>query len=932
MVFSCAMKGRFQGCQAGVRVGLGFLLSGWLMGDSMMADTFIVTNTGDSGSGSLRQAILDANAGSGTNTISFQIPGTGPFNISPLSSYPPISPNPVVIDGTTQTGYAGTPLVQINGSSLGTGNDGLQLLAGNCTVSGLAIFSCKRDGIRIQGGGTNIIQGNYLGTDATGTNRLGNTEGGVYVYQSNGNLIGGTNAAERNVISGNANGIYIDDGSLPALGIGNVVQGNFIGVTAAGTKALGNVNNGVYILTAPGNVIGGTLPGAGNLISGNGISGIYLYNAGTTGNVIQGNLIGTDVTGTVAVSNRLDGVTINNAAGNTVGGTDPGAQNVISGNVDRGLLILNSGASNNLVQGNFIGTDVTGRLALGNHTNGVAISGAAGNLVGGTVPAARNIISGNQGSGVLLIVAGASNNSVAGNYIGVDVTGTNALANSFSGVTVDGVAGNTLGGSAAGAGNVISGNRQNGIYLVDAGGGTNVVQGNFIGTDFSGTRTLANAAAGVRIEVPGNLVGGTTAAARNIISGNGQSGVYLYNPGASNNLVQGNFIGTDFTGSTGLGNGMVGPYSGVVISNSPANTISAGNIISANGDKGITLNGAGATGNLIQGNYIGTDVTGNNALGNPNGGVYLYNAPGNTLGGGTSGSGNLISANNADGIYLSAANGNIIQGNIIGTKADGVSALGNLWHNIEFTANASGNLVGGSTPAADNHIAFARTAGYDGIRVRDGCIGNFISRNSIFSNGNNSVNGLGIDTGADGATTTGLPLLTLAVSGGSATAVSGTLNNTASHSFLLQFYANLVTNISGYGEGMAWLGATNITTDASGKASFTANLAAAVAPGRFIAATVTDSTNNTSEFSADVMVQSPPALNVIWTNNGGSQPMAGGLSWSSVPAGFSLVQATNLTTPVVWLPATNQVTSSGGTNTISFGTMIGNLFYRLVFQ
>jgi len=295
------------------------------------------------------------------------------------------------------------------------------------------------------------------------------------------------------------------------------------------------------------------------------------------------------------------------------------------------------------------------------------------------------------------------------------------------------------------------------------------------------------------------------------------------------------------------------------------------------------------------------------------------------------GNGNLISANNADGIYLSAANGNIIQGNFIGTKADGVSALGNLWHNIEFIANASGNLIGGSTPAADNRIAFTKTAGYDGIRVRDGCVGNFISRNSIFSNGNNSVNGLGIDTGADGVTTTGLPLLTSAVSGGSATAVGGTLNNTANHSFLLQFYANLVTNISGYGEGLIWLGATNVTTDAGGNASFTANLAAAVTPGQFIAATVTDSTNNTSEFSADVMVQSPPSLNLSWISGGG-QPAIGKLFWPTNPPRFVLVQTTNLNPPTVWTPAKNQVTTSGGTNSIQFGTTIGNLFYRLVFQ
>ncbi len=919
-------------CRAGVPSGLCLLL--WLLAGStgfLRAATLIVTNTSDSGSGSFRQAILDANAGSGTNTIIFQISGPGPFILNPQSTYPAISPNPVIIDGTTQPGYAGQPLIQINGSNVGANGDGLQLLAGDSAVGGLAIYHCKRDGIRIQSGGTNIIQGNFLGTDVTGTNNLGNTEGGLYIYRSFNNLIGGTNAAARNVISGNSTGIYIDDGSLPSLGGGNVVQGNFIGGTASGTKALGNTNNGIYITTAPGNLIGGTANGSGNIISGNGISGIYIYGAGASNNLVQGNFIGTDVTGTIAISNRLDGVTINGVSGNLVGGTNAGALNLISGNLDRGVLILNSGATNNLVQGNYIGTDVTGTIALGNHTNGVAIVGVGGNLVGGTVPQARNLISGNQGGGVLLIQAGASNNFVAGNFIGTDVTGSNALANSFSGVTVDGVAGNTIGGTTAGAGNVISGNSQNGVYLVDAGGGFNVVQGNFIGTDVSGTIALANAAAGVRIEVPGNLVGGTIAAARNLISGNGQSGIYLFNGSASNNLVQGNFIGTDVTGSTALGNGLAGPCSGVAISNAPANIIGAGNLISANGDKGITLGGSGAAGNFIQGNYIGTDVTGNNPLGNPNGGIYLFSSPSNTIGGGTAGTGNVISANNADGIYLSAANGNVIQGNFIGTKADGVSALGNLWHNIEFTANASGNLVGGATPSADNHIAYTRTAAYDGIRVRTGCTGNFISRNSIFSNGNNSVNGLGICVGAVGVTTNGLPLISMAVSG-NATAVSGTLLNTASRPFLLQFYANVVTNISGYGEGLTWLGSTNITTDASGNAGFTASLAAAVPPGEFIAATVTDSTNSTSEFSADVVVQPPPALAFTWTNNVGGQSMAGGLSWPATPAGFSLVQTTNLAPPVVWSPATNQVTSIGGTNSVRFGSMIGNLFYRLEFQ
>ncbi|MGN6644490.1 MAG: hypothetical protein ACTHKU_15970, partial [Verrucomicrobiota bacterium] len=454
-----------------------FFFCGWLSfaANSASGATLIVSNTNDSGSGSFRQAILDANSLAGTNTILFQIPGTGPFTLNPVSTYPSIAPNPVIIDGTSQPGYAGQPLIQINGANIGSGGDGLQLAAGYSQVRGLAVYQCKRDGIRIQGAGTNVIAASYLGTDASGTNSLGNSEAGIYLFQSSGNLIGGTTAAARNVISANLHGIAIENNSSAS---GNCIQGNYIGVNAAGTKRLGNLNNGIYLIGAPGNLIGGLLPGSGNLISGNGLSGIFLNGTAATGNAIQGNFIGTDFTGTFTISNRLDGVTISGAPGNTVGGTATGARNLISGNAGRGVWIGNSGASENVIQGNFIGTDVSGKIALANGTNGVAIVGVANNQIGGTIAAARNIISGNQRAGVLLIQTGATNNRLEGNFIGVDATGTNALPNAFGGVTVDGVAGNIIGGTATGAGNVISGNSFNGVYLVNAGGGSNVLQGN----------------------------------------------------------------------------------------------------------------------------------------------------------------------------------------------------------------------------------------------------------------------------------------------------------------------------------------------------------------------------------------------------------------------------------------------------------------------
>lgn len=903
--------------------------------------TFYVINTNDAGAGSFRQAILDANASGVPNVIAFQV-STGAFVLAPLSTYPAIS-NTVFIDGTTQPGYAGRPLVQIDGSKIGSNGDGLQLTGGSSTIRGLAIFRCKRDGIRVQGpSGTNVIRGNFLGTDYSGTKAMGNTGGGIYIYRSSGNQIGGTNVADRNIISGgNMNGIYVDNGSIPSAASGNLILGNYIGVAENGLRPLGNSNNGVFITTSPGNIVGGLVPGAANVISGNAISGIYITGTGATNNLISGNIIGADVSGQAAIGNALDGVTINGAGFNMVGGYAAGSRNIISGNNDRGVLIINSGAIGNYVVGNFIGADISGRLALGNGTNGVAIVGSAGNVV------QSNLISGNRGSGVLIIQSGASNNRVLGNNIGTDIAGTNFLANSYSGVTIDGAAANQIGGTNYGDGNLISGNLQNGIYLLNSGGGMNVIYGNMIGTDAAGANALSNAYSGIWVQVPGNRIGATNAAARNIISGNGQQGIYLVSNLASNNVIEGNFIGTDRSGRMPVGNGLVGTYSGVYLSNAPMNYVGgsapgAGNVISGNGDKGIVINGASSTGNRVYGNYIGTDLSGNLGLGNANGGIYLYSSPSNIIGGIAGAGGNLISGNGADGVYVSGASGNQIIGNYIGTKIDGTNALGNLWHGIEFLNAANDNRVGGGGASEDNRIAFAKTAGYDGIRLRDGCTGNFISRNVIFQNGNNSVNGLGIDVSTDGVTTNGQPSLTLAVAGGSM-ALVGSIKGIANQTYRVQCYATPTANVSGYGEGEVYLGTASLLTDGNGARTFTNYFTTSLPSAWYVSATVADAAGTTSEFCANRPVSLIPLLNFTLTNqlrlvtnkynrvstNSFQWPI--GLNWPTGLVGFALYQSTNLSPSAVWTLVTNGVRTAGNSNRVELGNMPDKTFYRLQF-
>jgi hypothetical protein len=922
-----------------VRQGYFALFCCWFLaqGDPVSAATYAVTTVADSGAGSLRQAILNANANSGLDLITFNIAGTGPFSIKPTSVLPTIT-DPVVIDGTTQPGYAATPLIEIDGSGLGAGSDGLLITGGGSTVRGLAINRCPLDAIRLENLGTNIIQGNFLGTDPTGTVAQGNGEGGVMIDGSPGNLIGGTSASERNLISGgNLSGVFL----LTSTAIGNVISGNYIGTSITGLAALGNTQNGVEIASASSNLIGGAGPGAGNVISGNGQSGIYFISGSLASNLVQGNYIGVNANGTVALGNTQDGVTINGASGNTIGGATAAARNVISGNSASGVLIWTAEATSNLVAGNYIGTDETGTVAIPNQANGVTLDGADDNIIGGTNSASGNLISGNTQDGVLITSSGATGNMVLGNFIGTDAAGVGALANAFGGVTIDGCYGNIIG--ASGGGNVISGNAGNGVYLVDAGASLNIISGNFIGTDATGEAPLANSLAGVYIQVPGNTIGGVTPGSGNVISGNALNGVYIYTKVASNNVLEGNFIGTDAKGETAVANG----YSGVAISNAPANVIGgpvtgARNVISGNANSGINL-GGNTLGTVIQGNYIGTDLTGTSQV--PNyGGIYLYGSGTNLIGGLTPGAANLISGNYFEGLSVGdpGANGNTIQGNFIGTAADGISPLGNEWHNIDFLDTASNNLVGGSTPTADNRIAFVTSPDYDGVRIRAGCPGNFVSRNCIFSNGD-----LGIVIGANaGLNTSNLAALTAAFSDGVKTSIQGSLSSHANGHFLVQFYENVAPNPSGYGEGQTNIGSTNITTGANGQASFILTFPFAVPVGRYLSATVTDATDTTWEFSRDLAVAGPTPFSIIQsagksillTNSvthkvtTNSVPATITASWPTDPSGFVLLAATNLTPTVVWSAATNAVSTNGAATSISLVPNGVITFYRLLFQ
>jgi uncharacterized repeat protein (TIGR01451 family) len=723
-----------------------------MMEDRLLLATFTVNNTADSGTGSLRQAILDANGNAGPDVIDFSIPGSGVQTIMPASALPTIT-DPVTIDAKTQPGFVGTPIVVIDGANAGANVDGLTITAGNTTVSGLVIDDFGGSGIVLTGSGGDVIAGNYIGTDATGTVARPNGVDGVSIIGPvSNNTVGGTTAGTRNVISGNLReGVAIFGASGPGPS-GTLVEGNYIGTDANGTAALGNGGSGVAIsAAATNNTVGGTTAAARNIISGNLLEGVAVFGAGTTGNVVEGNFVGTDVNGTAALGNAMSGVAISaGATNNTVGGSTSGARNIISGNLQEGVAIFNVGTTGNVVEGNSIGLDTTGAAALGNKFDGVAISaGASGNTIGGTSAAARNLISGNSLNGVNIFGA-SPNNIIEGNYLGTDASGTTAIANGNSGVVAQGGStGNLIGGTAAGAGNLISGNVLDGVAFTQAGTSGNLAQGNLIGTDVTGTIALPNSQEGVLITAPGNTVGGTAAGARNVISGGKAVGVLISGGVASGNLVQGNYIGVDITGTKALGNA----FGGVDMIGAPGNTVggtvaAARNIISANGDNGVVILDAGADNDVVQGNYIGTDVTGTIALGNKARGVVVGGGNAFTppttgfatrglIGGTAPGAGNLIAGNTGGiGIIGAGATGFVVQGNLIGTDVTGTKPLGNAGSSGVLIQDGSGNTIGGTSAAARNIIAanggVAQGFGpFDGVRIAGAAANNSVEGNYI---------------------------------------------------------------------------------------------------------------------------------------------------------------------------------------------------------
>jgi titin len=358
----------------------------------------------------------------------------------------------------------------------------------------------------------------------------------------------------------------------------------------------------------------------------------------------------------------------------------------------------------------------------------------------------RNVISANNGDGIAIQGTGATGNAVQNNYIGTTVNGLAALGNGGRGILIGGAGNNSIGGNTAGLGNVVSGN---GFGVVPSASGIelsgctaiNTVQGNFVGTDNTGNNALPNAARGVFINGSANQqIGGSTAAARNFISGNTAAGVLIGGAASSGNQVQGNYIGLKATMAAALPNSV-----GVAISGAPDNIVGGGtpqhgNVISGNGAAGVPGHGvdislAASTGNNVMSNLIGTNAAGTGAIPNRDDGVNIsLGAHDNVIGG--TGAGNIISKNGAlpnlgggNGVHITGAgtNGNLILGNSIGLPFTGSSPLGNLLDGVRISAGAEFNQIGGTLMSHRNVIG---NNAIDGVKI-SGAAHNEVRNNLI---------------------------------------------------------------------------------------------------------------------------------------------------------------------------------------------------------
>jgi CSLREA domain-containing protein len=829
------------------------------------AATFVVNSDDDADDGlcapapghcSLREAINAANGAAGLDTIGFSIGVGGPRSITLLSQLPAVTDG-VVIDGTTQGSFEGEPIIEVEGSGVEQPAAVGIWLAGETpsTVRGLVVNRFSLAGIRISGAAGSQLELNYLGTDMTGTADLGSQIGVLADVSSS---IGGFNPNERNVISGNQVGVYV---SGAATGVN--ILGNYIGTNAAGTAALPNTD-GIFIDGADENDVG-NVEGGPNVIAGNEQFGVRIQ--GGTGNRVVQNRIGTDLAGERDLGNGQTGVQIVEASGNRVdrniirfngfagahvqsGTVNFFTRNRMSSNDGLGIDLGPGGVTpnddrdpdagaNNLQNFPVIDSAVT------NGTDSIVIEGTLNTVVEETARleffASASCDPSEHGEGERFL--GTTDVQTLGGQVGFSL-----------GYEVSVAAGEAITATAS-----IGDSTSEFSKCIEAqgldGGGSIVVNSDADPGDGECTRSnctlreaieAANAAAGadtITFAIPFDCAQAPCVVPIELASAL---------PDVNDPVVIDGT--TQFPSQTGPGIGL----NGSDVSEAPGLVLAGGNstvrglvITNFGGGAGIYVP---SNENVVQGNYVGTNVSWSTQVGNDRG--ITVAGSDNTI------QGNVVASSDSWGVRL-LGDANRVLGNSIGTDPSGSRDLGNLTAGV--LVSSSENQIGGTAAGAGNDIAFNGSSA-TGVNVVSGT-GNAIRGNSIRS----SV-GLGIDLGSDGRTANdpgdddggannqqNFPVITSAEKLGTNVVVSGELDSAPSTRYELDLFLESSCDPSGNGEGPLLLGSTAVTTTPSGDASFALTLPV-TGPGGFVTATATDPAGNTSEFSACAELGLPSGL------------------------------------------------------------------------
>ncbi len=788
-----------------------------LFEDRVLLSTFLVTTAADSSEGSLRQAILDADADtstSSTDTIEFAIAGAGVQDIQPTTNLPAIT-RPVTIDGTSQPGYAGAPLIDLDGTHTGAGTDGLVLAAGSdgSTIRGLVINNFNAAEISIATT-DNTVQSCYLGTNATGTSADGQPIADGIVVTAANNTIGGTTAGAGNVFNGNG-GTRVE--IIGSGATGNLVEGNSIeGTTTSDSVQEFSTQqpaiNPDQIVSGPdGNVwfveLASGAP-TGTIAEITPAGQVYPF---PTPHPVGGLAFAPD--GNIWFSGRYD-IGEMNQEGEVLRDYDIQSAHYLDP-PDTGINITLGPDGNIWYTEPYVQSDIVGKL----------------NTVDGQI-CEYPIPFGDEGA--CDIITGPDGNlwfdSTGGNAMGrvtptgiVTIYNNPAYARVFRGLT-SGPNGNLW----------LTTNEDNTIVEINTAG------------QLVATFSASGSPYGMTMGPDGNLWYDESSA--NNIGRITPQGVVTEFPIHTPNAVadpptvgpDGNIWFSEFAANQ---IGEVVLSTGVAINGASGNTIggttaAVRNVIGGGMSEGVLISGSVATGNTVEGNVIGDALSGMPTLANGPGVVIDDGASGNTIGGNGDGAGNVISGNFNAGIELSdtATSGNTVAGNAIGTDITGSTPLGNYGPGIAIQG-AIDTQIGGPG-SLSNIIAFNRGPG---VLISFG-IGNTIRENSLFGNEG------GIDSSNNSQVNA--PVLSAVVVGNSSTTVSGTIMGAAGKTFTLDFYANTGKDPGGYYEGQFWLGSYCVTTDQSGNATFKNVGVAGASPGDWITATATDSAGTTSEFSA----------------------------------------------------------------------------------